>query len=180
VSLLSRVSMMAAADGDFEPPDSVVEEACAIFPVRAPRTAVPRTHRLLARLVFDSFSQPLPAGVRSRQRLTRQLMYRAGEIFVDLRLDREQGQRRVALVGQIAGDRGRAAASDVVLLDGREPIARAPVNEFGEFQLECEPGAALRLRIPLAGDPWGLDVPLARLAESGDRRRTATDRTNTP
>lgn len=168
---MRQVSGLAQIDERWEPPGHVVRLAKAICPVRLPRE-VRLHHRILARLVFDSFSQPLPAGVRARQPRSRQVMYRAGDVFVDLRLDHEHGQPRVSLVGQIASRGVPAASLNVFLMAGQEALARAPVNEFGEFQLQYIPGPRMRLRIPLDGGERGVDVPLARLAKAQAHTRS--------
>lgn len=172
VALMRRVATLAIDDGRWEPPTDAVSKATAIFPASLPRK-IGFAHRILARLVFDSFSQPLPVGVRSGQRLSRQVMYRAGDVYVDLRVDHEHGQRHVSLVGQIAGRGVPAVSADVCLMDGHEAIARVPLNEFGEFQMQYVPGRRMRLRIPLDAGERAIEVPLARLANrrSGQARK---------
>src|SRR5262245_24158900 len=145
VSFLRDVASLSRADERWEPPASVVRHAIAILP-----PAARFTRRLIGRLVFDSFSQPQPAGVRSVHRRSRQLMYRAGEVYVDLRIEQEQARRRVSLVGQIVSRDGSAITPpDVFLLEAGRAVQAAPVTEFGEFQMEYEPKPRLRLRIPL-------------------------------
>jgi hypothetical protein len=170
LAIMRHVSDLAQADECWEPPGDVVRLAKAIFPVRLPRRVGLR-HRILAQLVFDSFSQPLPAGVRARQPQSRQVMYRAGDVFVDLRLDHTHGQPRVSLVGQIVSTGVPATSLDVFLMAGQEAIAHAPANEFGEFQLQYLPGPRMRLRIPLEGER-GVDVPLTRLAHAQGQSRS--------
>src|SRR5262249_33188330 len=149
------------------PPASVVRLATAILP-----RPVDFRRRLLGRLIFDSFSQPLPVGVRSVHRRSRQVMYRAGAFYVDLRVDQEQTPRRIALVGQVASrDAGGARPGDAFLVHGNRTVLSAPINEFGEFEMEYAPAPRLRLRIPIESDALGLEVPLARLSERSARLR---------
>ena len=179
VTFMREVVALSQADARWEPPEGVVRLAAAIFPAELPRT-VDFKRRLLARLVFDSFSQPLPAGVRSVHRRSRQVMYRAGDFYVDLRIDHEQGPRRVSLVGQIASRGEPVRLLDVFLVDGSRALARALVNEFGEFQMEYTPVPRLRLRIPLEAGELGLDVPLARLAAPTARPRGRAGKHRSP
>jgi len=168
VALLDAVATTGREDARWEPPAAIVRLATAIMP-----RPVAFRRRLLGRLVFDSFSQPLPVGVRSLRRRSRQVMYRAGGYFVDLRVDAEQAPRRVSLVGQVASrEAGVPRPSEAYLVHGSRTVLSAPINEFGEFAMEYTPGARLRLRIPLDPDELGLEVPLARLdAEPATVRR---------
>jgi len=63
--------------------------------------------RRIAKLVFDSFEQPLTAGVRAgvmgASTIPRQLLFRAGEVDVDIRM--ESGvDNRISLSGQVLSD----------------------------------------------------------------------------
>jgi len=53
---------------------------------------------MMARLLFDSLLEPIPAGTRASHFLPRQLAYSAGSVLIDLRLEHRSG--RVCLVGQ--------------------------------------------------------------------------------
>ena len=59
----------------------------------------------LASLLFDSFSQPLLAGVRSSAAIARQVVYEAEGLTVDLRFDRLVPSGKVSAVGQILDSR---------------------------------------------------------------------------
>jgi len=39
--------------------------------------------RIPVRLLYDSFREPLPAGLRTQQRLSRQALYQAGDYSLD-------------------------------------------------------------------------------------------------
>jgi hypothetical protein len=165
VAVMREVARIGRDDAGWEPPASAVRLATAIMP-----RPVEFRRRLLGRLIFDSFSQPLPVGVRSVHRRSRQLMYRAGAFFVDLRVDHEPNPRRVSLVGQVASrDAAAPQPGEACLVHGTRALLTAPINEFGEFQLEYVPAPRLRLRIPVAGDDLGLEIPLARLADDTPR-----------
>jgi hypothetical protein len=181
VAFVRAVAAVAQSEALWEPPAEVFERAADIFPERRARVA-PLRRRLLPRLVFDSFREPLPVGIRSRASVSRQLLYRAGSFSLDLRLDYEQGGRRVSLVGQIAP---RVAESErqpkvatppvsVLLMDGEAILAQAPLTPFGEFHLDYEPQPRLRLRVPLGAVHTGVELPLTRLlrprAEPGPDR----------
>jgi len=171
------VAAVARSEEAFGVPGHALRWATAVFSLRQPER-VQILPRVLARLVFDSFGEPQPAGVRSLARVSRQAMYRAGDTYVDLRMESEPGTRRVSLVGQIAGsEAGRRSFGKVpvVLAAGNSILARAVSNEFGEFQMRYEPRPRLCLYVPLRGDR-GIEVPLSRLTASKAKRpATKTD-----
>lgn len=170
VAFFRAVATVAQTEAQWEPPAEALERAADIFPERRPRMA-PLRHRLLPRLMYDSFREPLPVGIRSGRSVSRQVLYRAGDFFLDLWLDYEQGAGRISLVGQVAAripeNSGRAktaeAAASVLLMDGRAVLAQAPLNRFGEFHLDYEPQPRLRLRVPLGAAQTGVELPLSRL-----------------
>ena len=165
------VAAVARGEEAFAVPPQALRWAMAVFSLRQPER-VQILPRVLARLVFDSFGEPQPVGVRSLERVSRQAMYRAGDTYVDLRLESEPGTRRVSLVGQIAGSKagdGSFRNVPVVLAAGKDVLARAVSNELGEFQMSYEPGRRLRLYVPLRGDR-GIEVPLSRLTDPEAKR----------
>ena len=99
--VFSAVAQVARGEAAYAVPENVLRSARALFALRRPEPS--RTSpRVLARLVYDSFAEPMPVGVRGRQRVTRQAMYRAGDYYVDLRMESEPETRHVSMVGQIA------------------------------------------------------------------------------
>jgi hypothetical protein len=134
-----------------EPDDSVVRFVKGSFGISGKRE--PKHSRgFLAEVLFDSFREPLAAGVRSAASTSRQLLFGAGELRIDLRLEPQIDSENVSLIGQILDStdptKGPAAAS-VALLKGGKVIAEASTNRFGEFQLDCNLGAPLELRVKL-------------------------------
>ena len=128
--------------------------------------------RLPARLVFDTADYPLPAGVRRRDESSRHLLYEAGELCLDLRLEHDPESSRTALVGQLAdsGDPLRAqAAVPVFVVSGEEVLAQTISNSMGEFQLDYPPRPAPALCLPV-GDEQLIEVPL--VASVGDEPDT--------
>src|SRR5437879_12434920 len=105
-----------------------------------------------ARLLHDSFREPLPAGLRTQQRLSRQYLYQAGDYSLDVRLENERGSPRVALVGQIQNRKQpgkRLGSVPVQLPSGKPVLAQATSNSPGEFQMEDDPHKHLRLYVPV-------------------------------
>ena len=179
VEILRDLVAVSRADTGNEPPGYVVNSAKAIYALQRPEKVY--FPRLLGRLVYDSFREPLPEGLRARHRLSRYAVYEAGGYSLDLRLERQIGAASVSLVGQIAG-RGEPPQPQidvpVLLLSGRKIIAWTVTNAFGEFQIEYEPKPHLRLYLqPDFELRKHIQVPLSPL--SGTAFHDTLDRINT-
>lgn len=147
--ILGKAAELAAADSRYEVPEYAVHCARAIFALEQPRE-VRILPGLIGRLVFDSFREPLPAGVRSHHRISRQTLFEAGDYAVDVRQEHERGSARVTMVGQVASRKepGRALSGvSVVLSSGNSVLARTVANRYGEFHLEYAPARDLRLDV---------------------------------
>jgi hypothetical protein len=176
VAMYRKLASTAREERQWDPPAEVLNRANEIFTIPE-RRVEPLTRRLLPRLIFDSFRQPLPAGVRASHSLTRHVLYRAGDFFIDLRIDREHGAPRASIVGQIAPRSAATAATaaktvSVLLLDRRCIVAQPPVNAFGEFHFDYDAHAKMRLRI-LLGEKAGLDLSLSRLLRTASNHENA-------
>jgi hypothetical protein len=157
--LLQRVVASTRADDVYEPPADIVRCAKAISAMQRPRSSVAR---LLGRLIYDSFSEPLPAGMRAEDRVSRHTLYEAGEFFVDLRLEQEKGSPFVTLVGQLTNRTNPESSlpgAPVLLMAQKDIIAHAVYNRFGEFQMDYPPARHLRLCVAL--DPPGKRIELS-------------------
>ena len=176
LDLVRRVVAVARAAGRYTPPEYVVRCAKAISALQRPqRTRFPG---LVARLVYDSFRDPVPAGMRSEDRVSRHTLYEAGNFYLDLRLEHDRGTPLVTLVGQLANRKdphSSMAQAPVLLMARKDIVAHAVSNPFGEFQMEYAPARHLRLCVPL--DPSGkrIEVSLDRL--EGERSKPPGPRT---
>lgn len=173
LAALETFAGAVAADQAFEPPAHVVRRARALFAQLRPER-VRTLPRILARLVEDTFRQPLPAGVRANVRSARQALYQAGRIFVDLRVEQRPGNREVVVVGQVLRpDREEADAQQpVVLTAGSDVLTTAVCNAYGEFHLECAPAARMRLHIPVEEGTRRVEISLNRLLPRPGRARS--------
>ena len=146
----SEVARRATEDTAYEVPDYAVHNLRAVYTLQRPEEVrlLPRT---IARLVYDSFREPLLAGVRSQQHTAHQLMYVAGSYSVDLRLEHERGSTQVRLIGQIANQERAAGVPEVpvFLLSRNLVVAKTATNKFGEFAMEYAPSKGLRLFAPI-------------------------------
>jgi hypothetical protein len=149
VRQLRKLVTVADSDARYKVPDYAVDYAKALHPLQQPAKV-----RILAhahtRLVHDSFRDPLPAGIRSHGRIIRHTCYEAGDHSLDLRQEIERGRSRVILVGQITNRKDphrQMPDVPVTLVSGKETVARAVSNEFGEFVIAYEPRARLTLHV---------------------------------
>ena len=152
VGLWRKVHSIAVNEPRFTPPDDVVRMVKVEFAVRQSPQASPWT---LAKMVFDNFSQPLTAGVRSGAFDSRQLMFDAEGTMLDLVLDRQAQSGTITLVGQVVDKAGARVeprqVAVIVWTETGQPLAETSANEFGEFQMEFAPQERLRLSVEIVG-----------------------------
>jgi hypothetical protein len=115
-----------------------------------------------ARLISDSFREPLQAGVRGSNDRSRRLLYESGRLRVDLLVEPEEGSNRVALAGQIldsANPDRRFDGVPVTVRGWKGFVTQATTGEFGEFQLNFnfESNVGLEIRI---GETQEITIPL--------------------
>ncbi|PYV09408.1 MAG: hypothetical protein DMG23_10975 [Acidobacteria bacterium] len=147
VSLWQEILDLAAGESSYQPPESAVRTIKVSYVLEGLRKTFPRGAQI-AKLVFDSFRQPLPEGVRNLGPRARQLLYRAGKFAIDLRLD--SGPDRASLVGQVLDstrpDQG-VADVPVTLFKSRTRVLKTVTNRLGEFHFEFEDPNGLRVWI---------------------------------
>ena len=166
VGMWKKVHSIASDEPRFTPPDHAVRMVKLEFAAgQSPRLS-PWS---MARLVFDSMSQPLTAGVRSGAWESRQVAFEAEGTMVDLVLDTRPQSGTISLVGQVV-DKGGAKivprqVAVIVWTETGKPLAETSANEFGEFQLEFAAQDRLRLSVEIAGQkpiripPMNLNSP---------------------
>ena len=176
VRVLRAFAERALQEAGFEPPAEVVRLAQAIFPSRRPERSV------FARLVYDSFRDPLPVGLRAEDRLARHALYEADDVVVDLQLEQQPGTDFVTLVGQISDrDRPRTNTTSlpVLLMTGRGLVASAVCNPLGEFEMEYKAARDLRLYVPLRESGGHLELRMDELTPtSGPGTRSSSRSTS--
>jgi hypothetical protein len=156
-------------------PESTVRLARAIFPVRG-HERPKRGNRLPIELIFDSFLVPSPAGLRASWQVGWQGLYRAGDCSVDLRIEPELKSARAAVIGQITNHvlpELEMGNLPVCLRAGKQVVAETLSNRFGEFQMEYDQQAQLRLCIHLQ-DSKSIQVPLKRFTSDQPARKSRT------
>ena len=168
-NLWSRVAQLAASGVSAEPPFSAVQHVRQAFSVLAESRDTKR-HTLIPRLTFDSLWQPALAGVRSVSDASRHVMYAAGQISIDMRLEPEPKSERMNLAGQISmasAEENEFPAIAVVVSGKTSDLATTTTNRFGEFHLAFVPEQGLQISFAIAGKQ---DI-LIPLESSAIRRR---------
>lgn len=160
LSTWKSMVQFAQSEKNYSPSQAVVRRLEQEFALQHPQRET-----VLARLVFDTFSQPLAAGVRGGV-TARQVLYEAGGIAVDLRLESQPGTDHVCAVGQIQ-DRSahgflRPHLPVALLAPDGKNLMQVATNEFGEFQFEFGRHGVARVSIEI--DPSRtIVIPLSDL-----------------
>jgi len=156
-------------------PESTVRLARSIFPIQ-PKDRPKRGNRLPVELIFDSFLVPSPAGLRAAWQVGWQGLYRAGDCSVDLRIEPELKSERAAVIGQITNHvmpELEMGNLPVCLRAGKQVVAETVSNRFGEFQMEYDQQAQLKLCIHLQ-DSKSIQVPLKRFTSDQLAKKSRT------
>jgi len=163
LNLWHGANRLASAEAAFEPPKDLVRMVKLEFVCQQPV----QEDSSIARLIFDSSAQPLAVGVRSGVTSTRQFVYEAEGLTVDLRLEDRPDSALISASGQVL-DRQQPSvqmeeAIVVLWTDRGQMLAATETNEHGEFQFDFEPQEQLRLSVAMSGRKT-MRVPLENLS----------------
>lgn len=171
----NKVKAKAAFESMYTPPENAVRMAHLEFAALRPEDI----QAVTATLTFDTFAQPLLAGVRSMTATPRQVLYEAEGLIVDLRFDQHRS-KEIHLTGQVLDKRlpRISSAEAVVTLWTNKglPLAEVCTNAFGEFHFEFREQARLRLSIQASGRPI-VRIPLVDLRDR-DESKDSSDSSN--
>lgn len=113
----------------------------------------------VARLVLDTFLQPLPAGIRYAQPNTRQLVYEVPGLTADIAFERPTNSPRTSLMGQVMRTKDPQIPMNgvtVVLKNRKGPLDVKMTNEAGEFSFEFQDENNVSLEIEISPNDWVL------------------------
>ncbi len=149
---------------DYQPSAPATNSVKDAFPYDKP---VPWWSKVadFATVLFDSFTQPALAGVRSSGRSSRQITVESGSFVVDLQLESDTLQHQYLLTGQILASNNSVAqisGAEIVLLSPEKVVQKTRANELGEFYLDFSYGENLRLFIDIKGER-GVGIVLPKL-----------------
>ncbi|HET8675381.1 MAG TPA: hypothetical protein VFO63_06330 [Blastocatellia bacterium] len=147
-----RVRDIAATDDLIEPPAWVLKRALRLFNrERAPTTAG-KLKQFIARLVFDSLSQPVIEGVRLTQSPVRQLLYRADAYSIDLQIAHSE-ESVAGVYGQVLREGetrfGSVNGLRIELAGEGRVLDSTLTNEMGEFEFAKVRQGHYELRIDM-------------------------------
>jgi hypothetical protein len=136
-------------DAAYEPPAEAVQFGIDLFqPVRQP--AGGKVRRIIAALVFDTFDQPAMAGVRRVGAPPRQLLFRAGDVDVDVKIEAMVANDRITLVGQVLSNGAKFFDNTPVKLESHGMVRfKTTTNLVGEFSFDEVPKDTYHLSVDL-------------------------------
>jgi len=132
-----------------EPPTWAVANAKKLFKLKKPGL-VTVAKEVVADLIYDSFNEPLPIGVRRRDLPARQTLYATENLQLDLKI--EVGEEKGLIIGQIVASKGGLEITDVriELSERGLVIDEAKTNALGEFIFQDLPKGNYELQIVLS------------------------------
>ena len=127
----------------------------------------------VARLVLDTFLQPLPPGIRYSRLDTRQLVYEAESLTVDIAFERPPDSTRTTLLGQLMRTNEPQIPMNgipVVLKSRKGPLGVSITNDVGEFAFEFQNEPSVSLEVEISTNDWVLILspPLERMERAED------------
>src|SRR5687768_4319488 len=84
---LSTMVLQLQQDAAFEPPPELVQWGVSLFQPLLQPAETGKLKKIIAALVFDTYDQPMLAGVRRVGASPRQLLFRAGDVDVDVKIE---------------------------------------------------------------------------------------------
>jgi hypothetical protein len=138
---LKRSHLMNASDQD-------LQKAMNIFP-HQPEGSGSTLRSLLATLIFDSFVQPAMAGARGATAAARQLVMRAEEFDIHVKIWGEQDHKQ--MLGQLLPRSGKdfVHTARFHLLRNGERLETTATDDMGEFHFTDVPEGDLSLQVDL-------------------------------
>jgi hypothetical protein len=144
--LLARVKN----DSTSEPPTDLVQWGVNLFQPVAQLKKGGALKKLIALLVFDTFDQPMLAGVRRVGAPPRQLLFRAGEVDVDVKIESVEANDRITLVGQVLSNADKFFENTPVKLESHGIVRyKTRTNLVGEFSFDEVPKDTYHLSVDL-------------------------------
>ncbi|MCX6614530.1 MAG: hypothetical protein NTZ98_00355 [Acidobacteria bacterium] len=143
LAFAQQLAGVTRRDREATPPAEVQQRARAMFrAVRQPEVRPLAGLAQVARLVFDSCLQPLPAGVRGALRLDRHLVFAERELLLDMHIEPLEDPAAQSITGQVQGknvSQEQLSGLPVLLLEGGRVVMGTHTNRQGEFLFQSAP-----------------------------------------
>jgi hypothetical protein len=149
---LEQFILQLQADAAFEPPADLVQWGVSLFqPMLQPKeSAGGKIRKFVASLVFDTFDEPMLAGVRRVGAPPRQLLFRAGDVDVDVKIESMEANDRISLVGQVLSNTEKFFDNTPVKLESHGTVRYKTMTNFvGEFAFDEVPKDTYHLSVDL-------------------------------
>jgi len=150
---LTELMTRLQADSAYEPPVQLMQWGIDLFqPVVRPEAvgAGAWVRKFVASLVFDTYDQPLMAGVRRVGAPPRQLLFRAGDVDVDVKIESMETNDRITLVGQVLSSGAKFFDNTPVKLESHGIVRyKTRTNLVGEFSFDEVPKDTYHLSVDL-------------------------------
>lgn len=140
------------SDSSFEPPADVLQWGMSLFQplLQTKETVGGKVRRIVASLVFDTFDEPALAGVRRVGAPPRQLLFRAGDVDVDVKIESVETNDRISLVGQVLSNNEKFFDNTPVKLESHGMVRYKTMTNFvGEFVFDEVPKDTYHLSVDL-------------------------------
>jgi hypothetical protein len=140
------------SDAAYEPPAEVLHWGVSLFqPILQTRESVGgKVRKIVASLVFDTFDEPALAGVRRVGAPPRQLLFRAGDVDVDVKIESVETNDRISLVGQVLSNSEKFFDNTPVKLESHGMVRyKTLTNSVGEFVFDEVPKDTYHLSVDL-------------------------------
>ena len=139
------------SDSSYEPPVEVLQWGVSLFqPMLQPKeTLGGKVRKIVASLVFDTYDQVL-SGVRRVGLPPRQLLFRAGDVDVDVKIESIENNDRIALVAQVLSNNDKFFDNTTVKLESHGMVRYKTMTNFvGEFVFDEVPKDTYHLSVDL-------------------------------
>ena len=149
---LGQFVIQLQADAAFEPPTELVQWGVSLFQpmLQTKETVGGKVKKFIASLVFDTFDEPMLAGVRRVGAPPRQLLFRAGDVDVDVKIESMEANDRISLVGQVLSNTEKFFDNTPVKLESHGTVRYKTMTNFvGEFAFDEVPKDTYHLSVDL-------------------------------
>jgi hypothetical protein len=149
---LHDLSVQLREDSNYEPPAELVQWGVSLFQpmLQPPVKTGGKLRKIIASLVFDTYDEPALAGVRRMGAPPRQLLFRAGSVDVDVKIESMEANDRISLVGQVLAPSAKFFENTPVKLESNGAIRyKTMTNVVGEFTFDEVPKDTYHLSVDL-------------------------------
>lgn len=149
LSWLQWLADFGAKEKRYDPPAWASTNAEHVFKLKKPGLVM-IAKEIVASLVYDSFNEPLPFGVRQRDLPARQALYKTDNVQLDLKI--EVGDEKGSIIGQIVADKAEMEITglQIELTQEGAVISKSRTNALGEFMFQDLPKGNYELQVVLS------------------------------